>query len=52
LEYYGNNKNETALDIDFCSEDVPSLIRASPFISSGRCRTVARSIVDWHPRQL
>ena len=34
LEYYGNNKNKTALDFDFCSEDVPSLIRASPFTAN------------------
>ena len=29
LEYYGGNKDETAVDIYLCSEDVPLLIRAS-----------------------
>ena len=29
MEDYGDNEDETAVDIDLCSEDVPSLIRAS-----------------------
>ena len=26
LEFYGDTENETALDIDFCSEDVTSFV--------------------------
>ena len=40
LEYYGDNKDKTAVDIDLCSEDVPSLMRASPFTANEVCHEV------------
>ena len=36
LEYNGDNKDDTALDIDLSSEDVPSLIHVSPFTPTKR----------------
>ena len=43
---YRDNEDMTAVDIDFCSDNIPSLIRASPFTTNNEI-TSGKVIAKW-----
>ena len=51
IRNYGDNKDKTAVDIELCSEDIPSLIHASPFIANEET-TLILVYTAWHGRSV